>query len=120
MSRALRAFAPIENKTQTYAASAVAQNSVFTTKLQLGNGSVFLQDSSSVFPNNIQVDNQTGVAIFVKASLSTAVVAATVNDYEVKAGDIKTIDVGQFDNIQVLPSASATGSVYIKRGIGGL
>lgn len=115
MARNIRSFSPIENKTITYAASTASQNVQFTTKVSLG--STFLQGSSSAFPNVIRVDNQTDKAIFVTSQAGSAPTAA-VTDFEVKAGTIsEIIDVGQNDFVAVIPASSATGTVYIARGL---
>jgi hypothetical protein len=118
MSRTPKAFAPYENKTQTYAASAVAQSSTWTVQVQLGNGTVFAQGSSAVYPNTLIVDNQTDKAVFVKSGVGAQTAATT--DVEVKSGTVVTLDIGQADTTNVLPQASCTGTVYLKRGLGGI
>lgn len=118
MARTLRAFAPIENTSQVYAASAVAQSSTWTITVPYQTGNTFLQGSSAVFPNNLVVDNQTDKSVFVKSGVGAQTAATT--DFEVKAGDIRQIDIGQSDTTNVLPQAACTGTVYLKRGLGGL
>lgn len=117
MSRTVKPFVPLENKTLTFAASAVEQHSTFTTTISLG--STFVQGSSVYFPNVVKIDNQTDKPIFVKASPSAVGTTALTTDYEVKNGVQVTIDVGQNDYLSVLPSAACTGSVYLARGLGG-
>lgn len=118
MAHTLRAFASYQNLTQTYAASATAQSSTWTVTVPYQTGNTFLQGTSAVFPNNLIVDNQTGVSIFVKSGVGAQ--TATTSDFEVKAGTQVTIDVGQSDTTNVLPAASATGNVYLQRGHGGI
>jgi hypothetical protein len=119
MARTLRAFAPIQNLSQVYAASAVAQSSTWTITVPYQAGNTFLQGSSAVFPNNLIVDNQTDKSVFVKSGVGAQTAATT--DVEVKAGTLITIDIGAFaDTTNVLPQAACTGTVYLKRGLGGI
>lgn len=118
MSRILKAFTPLENKTITWTAAANSQAVTFTTQVQLGNGSVFLQGSSAYFPSSLKIDNQTGVSVFVAHKAGSDPTAATT-DYEVNADSPPVIiDIGQDDHVAVIPGASATGSVYLSRGLG--
>lgn len=119
MSRTIKVFSPIENKTITYAASAAEQHVTYTSTISLG--ATFLQGSSSYFPDVLEIDNQTDKPIAVKASASAVGTAAVfTTDFEVKNGDKRYINVGQNDYISVIPSASATGAIYLARGIGGV
>jgi hypothetical protein len=116
MSRSIKNFAPYENKTITWAAASNSQNVQFTTKVSLG--STFIQDSSDYFPNTLRVVNNTGGAVFLKTGTGSAPTAATT-DLEIPAGVVPVdIDIGQADYVAVIPVGSATGSVYLSRGLG--
>ena len=117
MSRTVRAFAPLENKTITWAAASNSQSVQFTTTVNTFGGATSALGTSTYFPNTLVVNNATAVAVFVKSQAGSAPTAATT-DFEVPAGQSYSIDVGQNDYVAVIPSASATGSVYLSRGLG--
>lgn len=121
MARTLRAFVSLQNKTLTYAAETAAKNTTFTTTVSVTGGVTPAYGTSTYFPNVLKVDNQTDKPIALKASLSADATAAVfATDLQIKNGTSVTIDVGQYDYISIIPSASATGSVYFARGLGGL
>lgn len=125
MAQTQRPFMPVQGLVTTFAAGTTAQSVTFTTQINPAGATVvlttpFLQGSTLVFPSTLQIDNQTNVAIFVLASpLASSTTATAANGYEIKAGDVRSIDVGQNDFVSVFPSASATGPVYLRRGKAG-
>lgn len=117
MSRTIKTFAPLENKTITWAATFNSQAVTFTTQVSLG--STFSQGSSTYFPSSLKIDNQTGVSVFVAHKAGSDPTAATT-DYQVNADSPPIIiDIGQDDHVAVIPIGSATGSVYLSHGLGG-
>jgi hypothetical protein len=121
MASTTRPFAPIENKTITYSASAAEQHVTFVTLVSNFGSGGSLQGSNGSFPNVLYVDNTTGQSIFVQASPSGAPVTATAAaSTEVRTNTMVCLDVGQNDYISIIPGASATGNVYLKRGIGAI
>lgn len=117
MARTQKAFAPLENKTITWAAASNSQSAQFTTTVSLGG--TFSAGSSTYFPNVLKIDNQTDKPVFVASQAGSAPTAATT-DFQVNPDSVAYIDVGQKDYVAVIPSASATGSVYLARGLGGI
>lgn len=110
MSRTIRNFIPIENKTIVYAASAASANVQFVTNVSF---------DPVVLPDSIEIMNGLTVDVFVAWGTTNGVVATVAGSYHVGAGVDKIISIGSPNAwVAVIPASSATGNVYISRGIG--
>lgn len=118
MSRAIRVFSPLENKTITYAAETAAKNTTFTVTISTFGTGTSPYGTNSYFPSALRIRNETDKPIFVKASPVASSTAATTADFEVPSGATEFIEVGQFDFVSVIPLSSATGNIYLARGNG--
>lgn len=106
MSRQLRNFNPIENKTIGLSGTSAA-STTFSTKI----------GDPAKLPSSITVYNATTVVIFVAWGVATA--TADANGYAVGPGYKEIIDIGAVnDTVSVFPVSTVTGNVYVSRGMG--
>lgn len=106
MSRQIRNFNPLENKTIGLS----------------GTGAASVQFTSVVgdptkLPDNISVYNATTVVVFIVWGVGSA--TATSSGYAVGPGMKEVIDIGAVnDTVSAIGVSTVTGNVYVSRGLG--
>lgn len=110
MSRAVRNFTPIENRTIVFSSSALSANTQFTV--------VVPNSNPAVLPSQIEVMNALTVGCFIAFGTDNTTSATVASGYYVGPGVDKILDIGLVAWIAVIPVSSTSGSVYISRGLG--